>query len=174
MLYFACILSEKGMHMQHKRKMSDIMEETDGGAFLYGSDDLNEVEDEPIAIQTGLSMPAWKTPSIVHEYASDAPAEQPVYSSNMAAVSQDAENGMGEFFDIEQPEESEYTYTAADARAAILKEKPIRISFWKRFTALAGRLLPSFADEAFLSRLNLYLGGLAFVIVLVIFVVVLF
>lgn len=159
--------------MQHKRKMSDIYEGTESSAVEYGYDSLNEPEDEPISIQTGLSMPAWKTPSLIQEYSPPANAERSVRPTGTDAASLDTEIFTTEFPEFEQPEEPQFSYSAADARAAIRKERPIRISVWKRFKAWVERLLPSFADESFLSRLNMYLGGLAFVFVLIIFVVVL-
>ncbi len=160
--------------MQHKRKISDISDGTEDGTFMYGFDDLNEAEDEPISIRTGLSMPAWKTPSTIHAYSSEAVTERPISPTLIESVSPDTDSLPVDFFEFERPEEPEASFSADDARAAIRKERPVRISVWKRFTAWVERLIPSFTDESFLSRLNLYLGGLAFVIVLIIFVVVLF
>lgn len=159
--------------MQHKHKLSDYREETEGGTFIYGFDSHTEEEDEPISIQTGLSLPAWKTPSIIQECSSEAKTNHSAIPSKIDSLSTDTESIIADFSEFEESEKADYTYSSADARAAIISEKPVRISLWKRFTSLVSRFIPSFADESFLSRLNYYLGGVAFVIVLIIFVIVL-
>ncbi len=158
--------------MQHMRKISGSAEDIDFVASTYGFNDQSETEDEPISIQPGLSMPAWKTPSATHVPPSGAQKEQPIRPNIIDSVSTDSDVISAEFPEFGLIEESERDYTAADARAAIRKERPVRISVWKRFTAWVENFFPSFADEAFLSRFNMYLGVLALALVVIIFLVV--
>ncbi len=158
--------------MQHKHTLSDFKEKTGDGSFIYGFDSQPEEEDRPITIRSGVSMPVWKTPSVLQEHPADS---SPRYSDGLRIDSGkiDSANVMSDFSDLEDPEETNPAVDLNHARAAILSEKPVKLSFWKRFTSFVARYIPSFSDESSLLRFNLYLGGAAFFIAIIILVVVL-
>lgn len=161
--------------MQHKHKLSDFRDTSDGDKFLYGFGDqfAEEPEDEPIAIHSGMSMPVWKTPSVLNERPAEASGPVSLHPVEADPAFPDSGNKSAEFADFEDADLSDYDEDLPSAKATILFEKPMAPSLWKRFTSFVSRYMPAISDESSIQRLNIYLGATAFFVALVILIVVL-
>lgn len=158
--------------MQHKRTLSEYKDQTGDGNFIYGYDSQPEDDDSPIMIRSGVSVPVWKTPSTLQ----DQPKEpRPRFSDATAdsGIPENVADTLSDFSDLEELGETDPPVDPVRAHAAIISEKPVKLSIWKRFTGFVSRYAPDFADESAILRFNLYLGGAAFLLAVVILVVVL-
>jgi len=130
-----------------------------------------EEENLPVTIMTAVSVPAWKTPSVMQD--ANNSRKNPVPESLSGVSPSPFAASSAADADLLDLDSNPGDNNAETTDAVILAEKNVKPSLWARLVSIVSQYSPLSITDSDLSRINLYLcvGGLLIAALIFVFIV---